>query len=130
MRNLPSAISCDVYSTRSSFTAGSLSGDSGLLLFLIMAIPFPALPTPPSWFPGHMNRFTKQLPALLSRTDVVLELRDSRLPLTSINHNLERESRVFFLRLRSFGSTLSLPSDTRNGCFSLPPSHAVVPMLG
>jgi hypothetical protein len=36
-----------------------------------------------------MNRFTKQLPALLSRTDVVLELRDSRLPLTSINNNLE-----------------------------------------
>ncbi|OAX42451.1 hypothetical protein K503DRAFT_733660 [Rhizopogon vinicolor AM-OR11-026] len=52
-------------------------------------MPFPALPSPPSWFPGHMNRFTKQLPALLSRTDVVLELRDSRLPLTSINNNLE-----------------------------------------
>lgn len=50
---------------------------------------FPALPSAPSWFPGHMNRFTKQLPALLSRTDVVLELRDSRLPLTSINNNLE-----------------------------------------
>ncbi|KAH7908382.1 P-loop containing nucleoside triphosphate hydrolase protein [Hygrophoropsis aurantiaca] len=56
---------------------------------MLSHIPFPALPTPPSWFPGHMNRFTKQLPALLSRTDVVLELRDSRLPLTSINHNLE-----------------------------------------
>ncbi|KAG2139559.1 P-loop containing nucleoside triphosphate hydrolase protein [Suillus cothurnatus] len=53
------------------------------------AILFPALPSAPSWFPGHMNRFTKQLPALLSRTDVVLELRDSRLPLTSINNNLE-----------------------------------------
>ncbi|KAG1736080.1 P-loop containing nucleoside triphosphate hydrolase protein [Suillus paluster] len=53
------------------------------------AMPFPALPSAPSWFPGHMNRFTKQLPALLSRTDVVLELRDSRLPLTSINNNLE-----------------------------------------
>lgn len=59
---------------------------------MLYAIPFPALPTPPSWFPGHMNRFTKQLPALLSRTDVVLELRDARLPLTSINHNLEGES--------------------------------------
>lgn len=44
-----------------------------------------------------MNRFTKQLPALLSRTDVVLELRDSRLPLTSINHNLESESEAPFL---------------------------------
>ena len=43
-----------------------------------------------------MNRFTKQLPALLSRTDVVLELRDARLPLTSINHNLESESECPF----------------------------------
>lgn len=42
-----------------------------------------------------MNRFTKQLPALLSRTDVVLELRDSRLPLTSINNNLEGKL-IFF----------------------------------
>ncbi|KAG2156802.1 P-loop containing nucleoside triphosphate hydrolase protein [Suillus bovinus] len=56
---------------------------------MMYAMSFPALPSPPSWFPGHMNRFTKQLPALLSRTDVVLELRDSRLPLTSINNNLE-----------------------------------------
>ncbi|KAG9313559.1 P-loop containing nucleoside triphosphate hydrolase protein [Chiua virens] len=60
---------------------------------MLSVIPFPPLPTPPSWFPGHMNRFTKQLPALLSRTDVVLELRDARLPLTSINHNLERAIR-------------------------------------
>ncbi|EIW78372.1 P-loop containing nucleoside triphosphate hydrolase protein [Coniophora puteana RWD-64-598 SS2] len=49
----------------------------------------PFLPAPPSWFPGHMSRFTKQLPSLLSRTDVLLEIRDSRLPLTSINNNLE-----------------------------------------
>ncbi|KAG1876814.1 P-loop containing nucleoside triphosphate hydrolase protein [Suillus tomentosus] len=56
---------------------------------MMSVMSFPALPSPPSWFPGHMNRFTKQLPALLSRTDVVLELRDSRLPLTSINNNLE-----------------------------------------
>ncbi|KAF7983460.1 hypothetical protein HWV62_21742 [Athelia sp. TMB] len=52
-------------------------------------VPFPPLPAPPSWYPGHMTRFTRQLPALLTRTDVVLELRDSRLPLTSINSNLE-----------------------------------------
>ncbi|KAJ7485340.1 P-loop containing nucleoside triphosphate hydrolase protein [Mycena latifolia] len=52
-------------------------------------IPFPALPMPPSWFPGHMMKFTRMLPALLTRTDVVLELRDSRLPLTSINRTLE-----------------------------------------
>ncbi|KAJ7100248.1 P-loop containing nucleoside triphosphate hydrolase protein [Mycena belliarum] len=52
-------------------------------------IPFPLLPMPPSWFPGHMMKFTRMLPALLTRTDVVLELRDSRLPLTSINRTLE-----------------------------------------
>ncbi|KAF9010140.1 P-loop containing nucleoside triphosphate hydrolase protein [Cyathus striatus] len=52
-------------------------------------IPKPVLPIPPSWFPGHMMKFTRMLPALLTRTDVVLELRDSRLPLTSINRNLE-----------------------------------------
>ncbi|KAH6917784.1 P-loop containing nucleoside triphosphate hydrolase protein [Coprinopsis sp. MPI-PUGE-AT-0042] len=52
-------------------------------------IPKPLLPAPPSWFPGHMMKFTKQLPAFLTRTDVVLEIRDSRLPLTSINRTLE-----------------------------------------
>ncbi|KAJ6494945.1 P-loop containing nucleoside triphosphate hydrolase protein [Mycena vulgaris] len=52
-------------------------------------IPFPLLPMAPSWFPGHMMKFTRMLPALLTRTDVVLELRDSRLPLTSINRTLE-----------------------------------------
>ncbi|KAJ7666223.1 P-loop containing nucleoside triphosphate hydrolase protein [Mycena polygramma] len=52
-------------------------------------IPFPPLPIPPSWFPGHMMKFTRMLPALLTQTDVVLELRDSRLPLTSINRTLE-----------------------------------------
>ncbi|KAI0947971.1 hypothetical protein AcW1_009595 [Taiwanofungus camphoratus] len=52
-------------------------------------VPFPALPAPPSWFPGHMRHFARTLPALLARTDVVLELRDARLPLTSINPNLE-----------------------------------------
>ena len=36
-----------------------------------------------------MMKFTRMLPALLTRTDVVLEIRDSRLPLTSINRTLE-----------------------------------------
>jgi ribosome biogenesis GTPase A len=49
----------------------------------------PLLPTPPSWYPGHMAQFAKALPALLTKTDVVLELRDARLPLTSINGTLE-----------------------------------------
>lgn len=36
-----------------------------------------------------MRQFVRTLPALLSRTDVVLELRDARLPLTSINGTFE-----------------------------------------
>ena len=56
---------------------------------MLQHIPFPALPAPPSWFPGHMTQFTRMLPGLLRRTDVVLELRDARLPLTSINRNFE-----------------------------------------
>ncbi|KAF8531144.1 P-loop containing nucleoside triphosphate hydrolase protein [Gautieria morchelliformis] len=49
----------------------------------------PPLPPAPSWYPGHMSRFTRLLPAFLSRTDIVIELRDSRLPLTSINPAFE-----------------------------------------
>jgi hypothetical protein len=48
-----------------------------------------ALPPAPSWFPGHMAAFAKALPSLLSKTHVVLEVRDARLPLTSINSLLE-----------------------------------------
>ncbi|KAI0298667.1 P-loop containing nucleoside triphosphate hydrolase protein [Multifurca ochricompacta] len=49
----------------------------------------PPLPPPQSWYPGHMTQFSRILPRLLSRTDVVLELRDARLPLTSVNRNFE-----------------------------------------
>jgi len=56
---------------------------------MLTHIPFPVLPAPPSWFPGHMLHFARTLPGLLTRTDVVLELRDARLPLTSINRNFE-----------------------------------------
>ncbi|KAI0346678.1 P-loop containing nucleoside triphosphate hydrolase protein [Trametopsis cervina] len=56
---------------------------------MIRNVPFPILPMPQSWYPGHMTQFTRMLPALLRRTDVVLELRDARLPLTSINRNFE-----------------------------------------
>ena len=84
------------------------------VLNMLSLIPFPVLPAPPSWFPGHMNRFTKQLPALLSRTDVVLELRDARLPLTSINHNLESESHASFL---PFNWTLSPPVESKKWTF-------------
>ncbi|KAF8137333.1 P-loop containing nucleoside triphosphate hydrolase protein [Boletus edulis] len=82
---------------------------------MLSFIPFPALPTPPSWFPGHMNRFTKQLPALLSRTDVVLELRDARLPLTSINHNLERAIRKWRAERGRDASMITPPSASPTG---------------
>lgn len=55
----------------------------------IGAVPSIALPAPQSWFPGHMRKFASSLPHLLTKTDVVLELRDARLPLTSINRSLE-----------------------------------------
>ncbi|KIJ59395.1 hypothetical protein HYDPIDRAFT_184032 [Hydnomerulius pinastri MD-312] len=79
---------------------------------MLSAIPFPALPAPPSWFPGHMNRFSKQLPALLSRTDVVLELRDSRLPLTSINQNLEGAIRKWRAERGRDSAVIHTPSST------------------
>ncbi|KAI0252511.1 P-loop containing nucleoside triphosphate hydrolase protein [Lactifluus subvellereus] len=49
----------------------------------------PPLPPPQSWYPGHMTQFSRILPTLLARTDVVLELRDARLPLSSLNRNFE-----------------------------------------
>lgn len=49
----------------------------------------PVLPAPLSWFPGHMSSFMRNLPTLLTRTDIILEMRDSRLPLTSVNPNFE-----------------------------------------
>ncbi|KAF9239888.1 P-loop containing nucleoside triphosphate hydrolase protein [Melanogaster broomeanus] len=90
---------------------------------MLSAIPFPALPAPPSWFPGHMNRFSKQLPALLSRTDVVLELRDARLPLTSINQNLEGAIRKWRAE-RGRDSTVIAPPSTSGA------AHPAVPGYG
>ena len=58
------------------------------------------LPSPPSWYPGHMRQFMRMLPALLSRTDVVLELRDARLPLTSINGTFEGMIAIYLLLIR------------------------------
>ena len=38
-----------------------------------------------------MTQFARILPNLLKSTDVVLELRDARLPLASVNKNFEGE---------------------------------------
>ncbi|OCF36188.1 mitochondrial GTPase 1 [Kwoniella heveanensis CBS 569] len=51
-------------------------------------IPRATFPYPlktPSWFAGHMSRSLRELPTLLEDIDLVIEARDSRLPLTSIN---------------------------------------------
>lgn len=46
---------------------------------------FPFSPHTPSWFAGHMARSLRELPPLLENINLVIEARDSRLPLTSIN---------------------------------------------
>lgn len=58
---------------------------------LIMSLPFrPRLSFPypnqaPSWFAGHMSKSFLSLPTILKDIDLVIEARDARLPLTSIN---------------------------------------------
>ncbi|KAG8850955.1 Mitochondrial GTPase [Serendipita sp. 411] len=54
-----------------------------------MAFKLPPLPPASSWYPGHMASFTRDFPRLLQSTHIVLEARDARLPLTSINPNFE-----------------------------------------
>nr|ASF90183.1 hypothetical protein SPAR06837 [Bartheletia paradoxa] len=51
------------------------------------SFPFPA--RAPSWFAGHMRRGLDDMTAQLSSIDVVIEARDSRLPLSSINPAFE-----------------------------------------
>lgn len=59
-----------------------------------MSPPLPRLPFPlpshtPSWYAGHMAAALRDLPALLRDVDLVLEARDARLPLTSVNPALD-----------------------------------------
>jgi hypothetical protein len=46
---------------------------------------FPFPHRTPSWFAGHMARSLRDLPSLLEDIDLVIEARDARLPLTSVN---------------------------------------------
>ncbi|HCN07868.1 MAG TPA: ribosome biogenesis GTPase YlqF [Lentisphaeria bacterium] len=41
-----------------------------------------------SWFPGHMNKALRQLREKLSLIDIVIEVLDARLPLSTCNHEL------------------------------------------
>jgi ribosome biogenesis GTPase A len=42
-----------------------------------------------NWFPGHMARTYRILPEHLKKIDIFLEIRDSRIPLTSGNPELD-----------------------------------------
>ena len=42
-----------------------------------------------TWFPGHMNKALRQLREKLSLIDVVIEVLDARLPLSTCNHELD-----------------------------------------
>ena len=42
------------------------------------------------WFPGHMAKAKKQISGLMSRIDVVIEILDARLPISSSNPVLEK----------------------------------------
>ena len=42
-----------------------------------------------NWYPGHMLKAKKELAKQLKRIDVVLEMRDARIPVSSVNHDFE-----------------------------------------
>ena len=42
-----------------------------------------------NWYPGHMLKAKKELAEQLKRVDVVLEMRDARIPVSSINQDFE-----------------------------------------
>lgn len=42
-----------------------------------------------NWFPGHMNKTYKSLPEAIKKIDLFLEIRDSRIPLSSGNPEIE-----------------------------------------
>ena len=41
------------------------------------------------WYPGHMSKALEQIADLIKRVDVVIEVLDARLPVSSSNHQLE-----------------------------------------
>ena len=42
-----------------------------------------------NWYPGHMLKAKKEMAKQLKRVDVVLEIRDARIPISSVNHDFE-----------------------------------------
>lgn len=45
---------------------------------------------PINWYPGHMARAVKALRERLGRVDIVVEVRDARVPLSSVNPTFDR----------------------------------------
>ena len=43
-----------------------------------------------SWFPGHMLKASRELASIIPRCNLVVEMRDARLPYTSANAELAR----------------------------------------
>lgn len=54
------------------------------------AAAFPLPSRIPSWFAGHMASSLRTLPSILQNIDLVIEVRDARLPLTSVNPAFEQ----------------------------------------
>ena len=46
------------------------------------------------WYPGHMGKALEQIGVLIKRVDVVIEVLDARLPVSSSNHQLENLRRT------------------------------------
>jgi len=46
------------------------------------------------WYPGHMGKALEQIADLIKRVDVVIEVIDARLPMSSSNHQLENLRRT------------------------------------
>lgn len=42
-----------------------------------------------NWFPGHMYKATKEVKANIKHIDLFFEIRDSRVPISSKNHELD-----------------------------------------
>ena len=47
-------------------------------------------PNPIQWFPGHMTKAKRQMEENLKKVDLVIEIRDARIPYSSKNPMLEK----------------------------------------
>ena len=69
---------------------------------------------PIQWYPGHMAKAKREITEVLSLVDIVLELRDARIPISSknpmIDEILKNKPRLILLNK----ATLADPKDTRD----------------